>query len=618
MCGIAGVLLKNKKQKEKGDILIKSMLEKIIHRGPDDEGSYVDDSLAFGMRRLSIIDLKCGHQPISSKDGNLTIVFNGEIYNFKTLRNDLISSGVIFKTQSDTEVILKLYERKGEGMVKDLRGMFVFAIYDKQKKEIFIARDQFGIKPLYYEKENGKIRSFASEIKSLFEVSKDKKYKINKRALYNYLSYQYNPFEESLFSGIYKLLPGHFMKIKTDTGKFKIIKYFEFVFTQDEKLDEINASKKLKKILEDSVKHHMVSDVTVGSFLSGGIDSAVIATLARKHKPDSSLQTFTVGGMEKNEFTQAKEMSDLLETNHTEVLLCPNKYFTGLLDVVKHFDEPVADPSAVALYFLAQEASKKVKVVMSGEGSDELFGGYNIYREPLAINILQNIPSFILKPILFIVDFLPFSFWGLNYLKRAGKKLEDRYIGNANIFKNRELEKIWLHDKQEKFDLSIFYNKVTNLSDSTKMQFIDINTWLIGDILAKADKMTMAHSLELRVPFLDKKVAEFASIIPDSLKFKNGETKYLFRKSVKGLVPKLTQKRKKLGFPIPLAEWFRTVDGWDDTILKNELVKKYFDCKYIVRLIKKHKLEKENNARKIFTLLMLATWYNQFKDKLII
>ena len=621
MCGIAGLLLRNKKEykKEKsGNELASIMLKEIAHRGPDDQGLYADDMVAFGMRRLSIIDLEGGHQPISTESGNFNIVFNGEIYNFQELREKLISGGVGFKTNTDTEVILKLYEQKGESLVNDLRGMFAFAIYDKQKSEIFIARDQFGIKPLYYSKENEKVQAFASEIKSILSLS-DKKYKINEEGLYNYLSYQYNPFEETLFSGIYKLPPGHHMKIDVKSGVFKIKKYYEFEFDQDEKMDEKKGCEELKKILQDSVKHHMIADVPVGSFLSGGVDSATIATLAHKNKPDENLHTFTVGGKEFNEFKEAREISDLLNTKHTEILLDPKEYFDELPKIARHFDEPVADPSAIALYFLARGASEKVKVVMSGEGSDELFGGYNIYREPFAIDILRKkMPKFILKPLLHTAKLIPFSFWGLNYLKRAGKKLEERYIGNANIFQDGEMKKIWKAEKQKKFNLEPLYEKVNTLSDSAKMQYVDINTWLVGDILAKADKMTMAHSLELRVPFLDMQIAEFAKKIPDELKFKNGETKYLFRKSVGDLLPKVTQKRKKLGFPIPVAKWLRDEKTWINTILENKLIRKYLNEHHIKSLIKKHKTGKCDNTRKIFVLLMLSTWYNQYKDKLVI
>ena len=606
MCGIAGIIGRSETPKEALD----EMLNRIVHRGPDDSGTYVDADIALGMRRLSIIDVEGGKQPISSEDGSLIIVFNGEIYNFKELREELLKNGHTFKTNTDTEVILHLYEEKGEDVVKELRGMFTFIIYDMKKGKVFVARDFFGIKPLYYLKNGDRITAIASEIKSLIILPEYKK-EINEEAIFHYLSYQYNPLKETFFKNIYKLPPATYLIIDAKTGKFEEKKYWNFSFNQDENMQEKTGTEKLLRTLVDSVQHHLISDVPLGAFLSGGIDSALIVGAIRKVHPNGELKTFTIGSKEINEFAEAKEQADVLKTTHTEILLNPDEYFAELPQIAWHFDEPVADPSAVALYFLARETSKHVKVVLSGEGADELFGGYGIYREPFSLAKFNRVPK-VLRSLILLLTRLPINARGFNFLRRYQKKLEERYIGNAHIFSTKEAEEIWRGKLYARMNLDTFYHQAKNCSDSEKMQFIDINTWLPGDILAKADKMTMAHSLELRVPFLDKEVANFASTIPDGLKYKNGTTKYLLRKASEGLVPKTTQKRKKLGFPVPLAQWLRERADWQEKLLKHSFIASRFDMKIIKKLIDGHVSGRANNARKLFIFIMLASWYDAF------
>lgn len=615
MCGIAGIIGENTENKQS---LIKEMVERITHRGPDDDGFYNDNKVGLGMRRLSIIDLKTGKQPIESKDGSLLIFFNGEIYNYKSLKTELEKKGYEFKTCSDTETVLHLYEEYGEKMMLQLRGMFAFCIYDKREESIFLARDYFGIKPLYYFIKDGKIKAFASEIKSLLFHPEYKK-EVNDEAVFNYLFFQYNPMKETMFKNIYKLNPGSFLKINLKNGEFKEEKYWSFEFAPDAKKNEEESRQELLKLLEDSVRHHMVSDVPVGSFLSGGIDSSIIATLMKKVSSSNgnlkNNSTFTVGFQDLSEGNEAKTTSDYLQTDHTEIIVSPEEYFEVLPKIIWHFDEPVADPSAVGLYFIAKEASKKVKVVLSGEGADELFGGYNIYLEPLSLSrfLMGLIPRFLIDLIFKPIVNLKFGFKGKNYLKRYFSKLEDWYIGNASIFKKGEVGKFWKGIQYDKVDLTDCYKKVANLSDSAKMQFIDINTWLVGDILAKADKMTMANSLELRVPFLDIKIAEFASKLPDRMKFRRGVTKYILRQSVKGIVPETTRNRKKLGFPIPLRNWL-TADKKSlyEKIISNSYIRKNMDVDLIEQLIKEHTDGKNDNSRKIYLLLILAIWHEIF------
>ena len=605
MCGIAGVVNPKIEEKEK---VISDMVSAIVHRGPDENGFFIDNHVALGMRRLSIIDLSSGKQPISSADGKLLIFFNGEIYNYKELRGELVQKNFIFKTHSDTEVVLHMFEAHGENMLKKLRGMFTFCIYNTETKKVFIARDFFGIKPLYYLEQNKQIVAFSSEAKSLLSYP-GFKVEVNDEAVMNYLSFQYNPLPETFFKKIYKLAPGHFLEINLNSGETRIEKYWSFVFNQNENLDEDNTSEKIKETIRDSVEHHMIADVPVGAFLSGGIDSSIIATTMQSIRKDKKIKTFTVGFDTLTEGNESKQTSDFLDTDHVEITVGPNEYFKSLEDIAYHFDEPVADPSAVGLYFLAREAQKHVKVVLSGEGADELFGGYNIYLAPIAKAKMSWFPLSILELFLKI----PFEFFGKNYLKRVSLKLSDWYIGNASIFKSDEIKKIWKGKKEKTKSLDFLYKNISNLSESTQMQYIDINTWLVGDILAKADKMTMAHSLELRVPFLDIEVAKLAISLPDNFKWRNGTTKYLLREAFRKIIPESTRNRKKLGFPTPIRNWFTPERHYIyDKIIKNDYIKSRMDIGYIKLLIDEHLSKKTDNSRKIYLLLMLALWYDVF------
>jgi asparagine synthase (glutamine-hydrolysing) len=612
MCGIAGIIGNPRKKKE----TLKEMVDIITHRGPDDDGFFSDPLMAFGMRRLSIIDLGGGKQPIENEDGSIVVVFNGEIYNFHELYDELVGKGHHFRTKSDTEVLVHLYEEEGENMLTRLRGMFAFSLYDKNKKELFIARDFFGIKPLYYLVQSDKIVAYGSEIKSLLLYPGFKK-EVNHEAVFNYLSFQYNPLEETFFKGIWKLPPATFLKIKMGLdGSQEVVQksYWSYKF-QVPDTDEHKLKAEVLGGLENSVKAHMVSDVPVGAFLSGGIDSAAIVALMSKNT-DKKISTFTIGFDKVSEMKEAKEMADFISTDHHEILLDSDEYLKELENIVWHFDEPVADPSAVALYFLAREASKHVKVVLSGEGSDELFGGYNIYREPYALSKLNIIPKTIQDRVLRPLSNASFNFYGKNYLKRFFAKVEDRYIGNAHIFKQKELDHLWktgYGEREERLSLQPWYKKMKGLTDSQKMQSIDIEFWLPGDILQKADKMTMAHSIELRVPFLDTKVAEISERIPEKFKYKDGKTKYILRKALEGVLPKATAGRKKLGFPTALRHWLREKpEAFSSVIFDNDYINEHFKMGFIKHLFKEHASGKIDNSRKIYILYILALWYNVF------
>src|SRR3989338_1264140 len=613
MCGITGILGKEIKDKDKS---IRQMTNAISHRGPDDDGFFIDDYLGLGMRRLSIIDLAHGKQPITSFDDRFLIFFNGEIYNYKILREELKVKGKCFKTESDTEVVLSMFEVYGLQAFQYLRGMFVIAIYDKKEHKLILARDFFGIKPLYYLKKSNNIIAFSSEIKSFLALENFLP-ETNDAAVFNYISFQYNPLEETFFKNIFRLPPAHFLSIDLNTGVSEKKRYWQFEFKQDNSLNESKTAKKILAVMQDSVACHMIADVPVGSFLSGGIDSSIIATLMQKIRGGRKIKTFNVGFDSLSESMEAKETSIPLGTDHHEITIGPKEYFEVLPKAILHFDEPVADPSALGLYFLAKEAAKHVKVVLSGVGSDELFGGYNIYLTPFYSQKLLWVPKKIIK----IFLELPFKFFGKNYLRRVSMKLEDWYIGqkyfNGSIFDRKEIEKLWRGDRIDFLSLDSIYRQTIGLSDSTKMQYVDIHTWLIGDILAKADKMTMAHSLELRVQFLDIEVAHLARTLPDRFKWKfvgwHGTTKYLLREAFKNVLPESVRNRKKLGFPTPVKNWF-TNERADvyDTILDNPYVKSHMDISYIKKLIDDHLIKKTDNSRKIYLLFVFSLWYNIF------
>ncbi len=626
MCGISGFINYQNSQ-DKG--LLKRSLDIITHRGPDDDGTFYAETFSMGMRRLSIIDIAAGKQPISNEDDIVTVVFNGEIYNHLELRAELEHKGHIFKTHSDTEVLVHGYEEWGVSLPQRLRGMFAFSIYDKKSDRLFIVRDNFGIKPLYYHLDNGKITSFASEIKSILEDQNIKR-EINKSYIYDYVSFQYNPNQETFFKNIFKLSPGHYLEIDLNTSKYNIVKYWQWNFLPDRNTDYEKTRLDIKDVLIDSVKHHMIADVPVASFLSSGVDSSIIALLAQQEMKNQSLnlKTFTIGFKDiKSEIEDVKEYADFLKTDHKEIIVTFDDYFESLKKCVWHLDEPVADPSAISLYLLSREVAKEVKVVMSGEGADELFGGYGIYEEPhnRYIQLISTQPEwfkkYFLRPMLAIVNFkvklFPFleNFPGVSFLNRALTPVQDRYIGNANLFKEKE-KKLLFKDYQsqdltKKLDLQD--QDLSKLTESEYMQFVDIHNWMRGDILQKADKMTMANSLELRVPFLDIEVSKVAIGLKDEWKYENGITKKILRDAFSQDIPKKTKDRPKLGFPTPWHIWLqKDSDHVRKIVLENKLINDICNIKYVEKLFNKNNLKDKFIGRRIFTLLMLSLWYNTF------
>ena len=607
MCGHISIYYKNKKADE---LLIRQLTEKITHRGPDDPGYFIKDNIAFGFNRLSIIDLEHGNQPFEKE--NRTIIFNGEIYNHQELRKRLEFSNK-FTTNSDTEVLLTSYINYGEKCVDKLRGMFSFIIYDEVKEIVFGARDHFGIKPLYYINNNEFI-AFSSEYKVLVKVLKE--ISINETALQNYFSFQYTPNYNTIINEIKEVPNGTYFTIKN--GNLEFYRYHDIKFNNK------NITKdNIYDIVNDSVKHHMIANVEVGTFLSGGIDSTIVTALAAKLNP--KIKTFSIGFDVEgyNELTVAKKTAEYLGVENISVNVSEQDYIKALPKVAYYMDDPLADPSCVGIYLLSEEARKHVKVVLSGEGSDELFGGYNIYKEYYSLKPFSYLPESIKREVNKVAKVLP-DIKGKSYLLRGTTKLKDRYIGNAKIFNNEEVKKVIVdYDENNTYSdiLAHLYEECDkNSYDSvTTMQYIDINTWLEGDILLKADKMSMAHSLEVRVPFLDKEVLNCATGLTLSQKISKNNTKVLLREAFKDIVPPYMKEKKKLGFPTPIRVWLKSDLGiYAREIITNAAVDKLINKEYVLELLDEHIQGKKDNSRKVWTVFMFCLWYQIYIEGKVI
>ncbi len=605
MCGFAGFT----GYLDNGSEVLTNMMDKIVHRGPDSAGQYIDEKISMGFRRLSIIDLDNGSQPMFNEDKKIVITFNGEIYNHQELRQELIEKGHIFANNADTEVLIHAYEEYGEDMLCKLRGMFAFVIWDSEKEIVFAARDFFGIKPFYYTIADGHF-IYASEIKSILEHPAYKK-EVNLIALENYLTFQYSVLEETFFKGIYKLMPSFCLTYHD--GKLNIKRYWEPTFDMDESKNLDSWINEIDNAMLDSVEHHKISDVEVGSFLSSGVDSSYVAAIFNGDK------TFTVGfDYDKyNEISYAKSLSDKIKIDNYSKLVSSEEYWNAIPKILYHMDEPLADPAAIALYFVSQTAANHVKVALSGEGADEFFGGYNIYHEPHDLASFQKLPSVLRKALAKLAEILPFKFKGKNFLIRASKPVEERFIGNAFMFNEKERSKLLKNSTGKYHHMELtkpFYDKVKNQDDVTKMQYIDINFWLIGDILLKADKMSMAHSLEVRVPFLDRKVFEVARHIPTKYKVNKQNTKYAMRMAAHRHLPDIVAEKKKLGFPVPIRIWIKDEKYYN--MIKKAFTSKaasiFFNTDVLMKYLNDHKEGKADNSRKIWTVYMFLVWYNNF------
>lgn len=607
MCGFAGYI-HNYGTFDKEEVIHK-MADRIKHRGPDDAHYYIDDGIALGFRRLSIIDLEGGRQPILNEDGSLVLLFNGEIYNYQELREELIKAGHVFTTKTDSETILHGYEEYGKKILDRLRGMFAFIIWNKNTKELFGARDIFGIKPFYYYKK-GKEFMFGSEIKSFLSHPNFEK-ELDEDMIPLYLSYEYSPDERTIFKNVFKLPGAHCFTYKN--GELKVERYYkiEYKIEDDKSLEYWEDA--ITKEFTESVSMHQIADVEVGCFLSSGVDSSYVACSADVDK------TFTVGfdnGEKYNEISYAKELSELIPVKNYSKTITPEEFWGNFGKIQYHMDEPLADPSAVALYFVCNTASKYLKVVMSGEGADEIFGGYNIYKEPLAVPAYDKIPFPIRRFIGKVASHLPKKS-GINFLIRRGKKLEDRFIGNAYMFTEEERKKLLKIKTDAPSPAEVvkpFYDRVKDKDPVTKMQFVDLNAWMVGDILLKADKMSMANSLEVRVPFLDKKIMELAERIPLKYRVNDENTKFAMRKAALRRMPEKWAGKKKLGFPVPTRVWLKE-DKYYNIVKEKftgEVAQKYFNTDMLVKLLDDHKNGKADNSRRVWTVYTFLVWYDQF------
>ena len=618
MCGFAGFEDTLHTEQEKEEILSR-MTERIVHRGPDMGGAYVDGSTALGFRRLSIIDLsEAGKQPMENEDGSVVVVFNGEIYNFEELRTPLLEKGHIFRSHTDTEVLVHGYEEYGTDLLSRLRGMFSFVIYDKKQNLLFGARDIFGIKPHYYVQNEDGTFLFASEIKSFLEHPSFHK-EVNRDALRPYLTFQYSSGTETFFKGVFKLPQAHYYIYQN--GTLSVKPYWDTVFTKENKdfdtfVDEVD------KTVNESVRAHKISDVRVGAFLSGGVDSSYITASLM---PD---ETFSVGFDHRksdgahdvffDETDYAKELSDILGIRNYKKIISPEECFEHFSEIQYHMDEPQSNPSCVPLYFLARLAREHVTVVLSGEGADEIFAGYDWYNDTKEVRAFKKkTPAWLRRGLADLVKPLP-SFKGKSFLLRSSGRPEDYFMGEALVFSVKEAPSYLAPDcrngKSADDIVADVYRLVKDKDELTKKQFLDMHLWLPGDILLKADKMSMCHSLELRVPFLDKYVMEQAERIPAEYKVNERDTKYVLRQAANRTLPDAWANRKKAGFPVPIRYWL-TEKQWYEHVkayFTAPYAKEFFDTEKICALLDDHYAGKANNGRKIWTVFTFLVWYERF------
>ncbi len=616
MCGIVGFTNKI----ADAEAVIEKMMDRIKHRGPDASGKYTDDGIALGHRRLSIIDISSqGDQPIFNEDKSLVLIFNGEIYNYRDIRAKLVKAGHTFATNTDSEVLVHGYEQYGTKLLGKLRGMFSFVIWDKNKKELFGARDYFGIKPMYYAV-MGDSFMFGSEIKSFLEHPDFKK-ELNEAALENYLTFQYSPTKETFFKNVFKLMPAHYFIYKD--GQLSIKRYWDISFEADDKPDLRQWVDDISETFRASVQAHKIADVEVGSFLSSGVDSSYVAAAADVDK------TFTVGfGSDEkyNEISYAKEFSKAIGKDNFSKVITDEEYWDSLEKIQYHMDEPLADPSAVALYFVCNIASQQLKVALSGEGADEIFGGYNVYSDPNG-TFYDKLPRFFRRGVGKLAGKLPAK-RGVNFFVRKGKTVEERFIGNAYMFtpaERKRLLRITTDAPDPTRITNHYYKRVKKLDDVTKMQYLDLHLWMMGDILLKADKMSMANSLEVRVPFLDREVMKLAQRIPTKYRVTHKKkteqtkyiTKYAMRLAAKKDTPQQTGKtaeKKKLGFPVPIRVWLKQDKyyGIVRNAFESESSKKFFDTALLEKLLDDHRNGRADNSRKIWTVFTFLIWYKVY------
>lgn len=627
MCGIAGFITKENSDQKSREILLDKMCRVITHRGPDEQGTTVEGRAALGMRRLSIIDLKSGQQPIYSNDSSKFIVFNGEIYNFQELKKDLESKGYKFKTNSDTETIIHAFDEYGTACVEKLRGMFAFAIWDKKDESLFIARDRVGKKPLFYSLLPNGSFVFGSELKTLLthgEISKE----VDFAALDAYLTFGYVPEEFCIFKSVKKLPPGHFLIFKDD--KVTIKQFWDFKYTEiSEAKSEDELIEELREKIKDAVKVRLISEVPLGAFLSGGVDSSAIVGMMSQIL-DQPVKTFSIGFNEDtfSELKYARIAAKHFNTEHHEFIVTPDLVET-IDELVWHFDEPFSDPSAMPTYMVSKMARDYVTVVLSGDGGDELFAGYTRYLIDKQRSGLGNLPKALRKGLMKpLSEALPHGAKGKNFLYNTSLDAIERYIDSISQF--GKLKKKSLYAESFKAKLNGNFNtgeqiykqiaeSISTGNPIDNLLYLDAKTYLPSDILTKVDRMSMATSLEARVPLLDQELIDFVTQkIPTALKLKGDTTKYIFKKALEGIVPKEILYREKQGFGVPIGEWINSQlkEKIHDTLIeKRTLERGYFDKKYIELLLDEHSKQRRDHSHPLWVLWMLELWHRRYLDE---
>ena len=624
MCGLLGLLTSGADAAARTP-LIADALHCARHRGPDECGIWNDADVAFGLNRLSIIDVDGSHQPLQygppGQPGRYTIVFNGEVYNYLELRDELARRhGTCFATAGDTEAVVVAYHHWGPAVVDRLRGMFAFLIWDAHERVLFGARDPFGIKPLYVATGPAGV-AFASEKKSLLTLAPalglpNPCGHVDPAALQHYLQMQYVPEPMTLHRTIRRVESGTRFTVRPG-GRMRQERYFRPVFHARHDTAR-QAHRRITAVLRDSVATHMRADVPVGAFLSGGLDSTAIAAIAKEHNPD--LITFTAA-FEREGYSEADvaaETAARIGVKHLVRTVEPDELTAELPLIVWYLDDPVADPALVPLWFIAREARRHVKVVLSGEGADELFGGYTIYREPLSLAPFEKVPGALRGLLGRASAQLPEGMRGKDLLRRGALALEQRYYGNARIFRDDQLAGVLRQYDPHRSHTDItapFYAESAGWDPVSRMQHVDLFTWLRGDILVKADKVTMANSLELRVPFLDPEVFAVASGLTLEHKLAAGTTKYALRKALQDIVPDHVLQRRKLGFPVPIRHWLRDeIYPWACDIVRDSQADHLVDLVAVQRMLDAHRGGPVDYSRRIWALLVLLIWHGIFVE----
>ena len=632
MCGIAGIAFSSKSRRSANESVLRRMCDVISHRGPDDEGFFIDGSVGLGHRRLSIVDVAAGHQPMTNEDGSLRITYNGEIYNHADFRAELEARGHVYQTHCDTETILHLYEEHGEGCVEYLRGMFSFAIWDRNTRKLFIARDRLGVKPLYYAQTQDGSLYFASEIKSLL-ASGDIKAEVNYDVLPDYLANHAPSGTQTLFRGINRLLPGHTLTWIDGTVSIKCFWDIHFDSTGEAKRSDKDYIAEWKELFETSVRLRLMADVPLGMFLSGGIDSSAIAAVM-SGMVQEPIKTFSVGFSEReaNELEYARLVARTFGTNHHEIILTPDEFFAALPRLVWHEDEPLAHLASIPLYFVSKLASQHVKVVLTGEGSDELLAGYYRYRTTVYNQALGNsFQSLTNEPIRQVIknriESLPAGSKAKRKLSRTflclKPDLENIYFDNFAVFSRARQAQLLTNEAKERLGSVDPYQTLKALIEDTdattllnRLLYADTKTYL-HELLMKQDQMSMAASIESRVPFLDHKLVEFSARMPERMKLRGWTTKYVLRESMKGVLPDVILKRRKMGFPVPVGTWFRgkyraVIDEY--VLSERTLARGLFEPDYLKQMVEAHQSGVENHADRLWSLLNLEIWLRQFID----